>query len=124
MIKSRVGLLFTFGMVLCTATAQVFMKLAGQESLKSSGFAGQFITNPWLWMSLLFSGCGLLFWVIALRTIPLSKAYPWTALIYVLTPIASMVLFNDLLMTKQLIGLSCIVLGVLLTNWGVKNDHP
>lgn len=120
MTESRVGILFTFGMVLCTAAAQIFMKLAGQHSLESSDLAGQFYTNPWLWISLAFSGSGLLFWMIALRSIPLSKAYPWTALIYVLTPIASIVLFNDTLNIKQIFGLSCIVLGVVLTSLGAK----
>lgn len=84
------------------------------------GFA--FIVNPWLWGSFLASGMGLVFWSIALRGMPLAKAYPWTAMIYVLTSIASILVFNDSVDFRYCTGMVLVVLGVFIAARGVINS--
>lgn len=59
-------------------------------------------------------------WLLTLRQLPLASAYPWTALIYVLTPLTSAVLFDDVVNTKHVIGMACIVAGVFFSADGVE----
>ena len=113
---------FLGSMILCMATSQVFLKLAGTHATAGhSGAAHAFLANPWFWFSLMATGAGFVCWLMTLRTMPLAAAYPWTALIYVITPLASSVLFGDVLSGRYLLGMSSIIAGVLLTTGGVKH---
>jgi len=58
--------------------------------------------------------------MITLRHIPLTLAHPWTALIYVSTPIASVLFFGDALNTRYIVGMIGIVCGVTLATGGIK----
>ena len=62
----------------------------------------------------------MLCWLMTLRNMPLAVAYPWTALIYVLTPLVSAVLFGDVLSAKYMLGMTSIIAGVVLTSGGVE----
>lgn len=122
---SRQSFMITFGFIrswllvagmICSMTAaQLSFKMAGLESLEAIGLMESWILNPWLWTALVSSGIGMLFWLFALRRLPLSIAYPWTALIYVLTPLFSALVFQDILSIRYGIGMALIVLGVLIT---------
>jgi drug/metabolite transporter (DMT)-like permease len=117
-----VSTLFLAGMVFFMASAQVMFKFAGNHSVGQVELVGSFISNPWLWAGLLLSGAGMVCWIRVLRGLPLARAYPWTALIYVITPLASAALFGDVLSGRYLLGLVCIVAGVFIANGGVVRD--
>lgn len=102
--------------------AQVAFKFAGNHAVVQIGLVRGLISNPWLWIGLLFSAVGMLCWILTLRKISLASAYPWTALIYVSTPLASALLFDDPLGAKYLIGLTSIVIGVFFTARGVNSE--
>ncbi|MFM8331953.1 MAG: DMT family transporter [Candidatus Methylumidiphilus sp.] len=104
------------------ASAQIMFKFAGNHSVGQAGLVDAFVSNPWLWGGLLASGSGMACWVLALRGLPLARAYPWTALVYVITPLASVVLFGDVLSGQYLFGLACIVVGVFIAAGGVARD--
>lgn len=53
-------------------------------------------------------------WVWALRTVELSKAYPYFALGFVLVPLFSAWMFNEILTGKYAVGVALIVAGVIL----------
>lgn len=69
----------------------------------------------------LLSGAGTLYvlsgvlWVWALRTIPLSKAYPVFALAFVLVPLISIFAFNETVNMRYWIGVALIVSGVVIS---------
>lgn len=54
-------------------------------------------------------------WALALEKTPLTVAYPFVALNFVLTPAAAYVLLGDPINLLQLLGLALIVAGVTLT---------
>lgn len=109
------------GMIIFMTAAQVMFKLAGNHVVAQMGLVRALMSNPWLWIGLLLSGAGMLCWLLTLRKTPLASAYPWTALIYVFTPLASALLFNDPLDGKYLLGLGSIVAGVFFTAGGVNS---
>jgi multidrug transporter EmrE-like cation transporter len=110
------------GMIGCVASSQVMLKFAGNHISPNVSMGFAFIVNPWLWGSFLASGMGLVFWSIALRGMPLAKAYPWTAMIYVLTSIASILVFNDSVDFRYCTGMVLVVLGVFIAARGVINS--
>lgn len=106
-------------MIVCISISQILLKLAGNYAAAQVDMLSAFLGNSWLLAGLFASAAGLVFWLLALRCLPLAVAYPWTALIYVITPVASSLLFNDFLSVKYVLGMTCIVAGVILTTGGV-----
>jgi len=112
--------LLVAGMIFSMTAAQIFFKMAGLKSLGAVGFMGGWIQNSWVWAAFAVSGIGMLFWLLALRHLPLSIAYPWTAMIYVLTPLGSVLVFQDILSIQYGIGIAFIVLGVFIATSGAN----
>jgi multidrug transporter EmrE-like cation transporter len=107
------------GTIAAMVAAQVMYKFAGLWSRDHVGLLAAFILNPWMWVGLGCAVVGMVLWLLALRHLPLSAAYPWTALVYVFTPIASALIFGDLLRAEYLTGLGLIAVGVIITTRGV-----
>lgn len=72
--------------------------------------AGLFIGAMFLY------GASTLIWVVALKTIPLSKAYPFMALGFILVPIAAHYVFSEKLSFNHLVGLALVVLGLIVAS--------
>jgi drug/metabolite transporter (DMT)-like permease len=118
--RNRGAAVWLGGMVACMATAQVVFKFAGIHAASEPDIPQAILANPWLWGGLACAAAGTLCWLLALRTLSLARAYPWTATIYVLTPLASALLFGDVLDGKFLLGMTLIAGGVILTTGGVE----
>lgn len=112
--------LLVLGMVGSTTTSQLCFKMAGLHSVRKAALVPAWIFNPWLWVALVSSAIGMVFWLLALRRLPLSAAYPWTAMVYVLTPLGSAFLFQDTLSMRYILGMTCIVSGVFITASGAS----
>ena len=116
------GRLFLGTMILCMAGSQILLKFAGLSMATRDDVLKALITNPFLWGSLLASAVGLTCWLVTLRDMALSAAYPWTALIYVITPLASAVSFDEALGVRYIVGMAAIVTGIFITASGL--DKP
>ncbi len=64
---------------------------------------------------------GMLFWLIALKKMPLSRAYPCTALIYIITPFLGFFYWDEHLTFNYFLGLAFIVLGIVITTKATAN---
>lgn len=107
-------------MIVLMAAAQLLFKQAGLHAGARPELPGGLLFNPWLWAGLAVSAVGMLCWLLALRVLPLAAAYPWTALIYVLTPLASALCFGDALSSHYAGGMLLVVTGVFLAAGGVR----
>jgi len=58
-----------------------------------------------------------------LRRLPLSVAAPVIALVYVLVPLASRLVFDDAVSTKMWLGMLLVVCGVTLVAQGSKSEQ-
>jgi drug/metabolite transporter (DMT)-like permease len=92
--------------------AQFFYKCAGSWLVEYK--FQYFILNIWLWLGLVASIFGMIFWLITLNKVPLSKAYPWTAIIYIFTPLLGLIFWNEQLDFNYLMGLFFILLGIFI----------
>lgn len=110
---------FLAGMILCMTASQILLKFAGLYSVTYASAVEGFVRNPWLWAALGASAGGICCWLLTLRRLPLSVAYPWTALIYGITPLAGAWIFAEVLTGRYAIGMMLILAGVVLTSRGV-----
>lgn len=110
---------FLAGMILCMTASQIFLKFAGLHLVAHVSTLEGFVRNPWLWAAICTSAGGICCWLLTLRRLPLSVAYPWTALIYIITPLAGAWIFAEVLNGSYAIGIMLILLGVVLTSRGV-----
>jgi len=69
---------------------------------------------PSMWAAVaLYAGATLL-WVRILTSVPLSRAYPFAALAFVLVPAAGYLFFHEPITIRYAIGVTFIVVGVVI----------
>lgn len=113
-MPSRFSLpLFLF--ILCSVAAQLSLKASATYSAQAENFIAAWLLNPCLWFSFVCYASSFIFWLHTLRALPLSSAYPWTALIYVLTPAAAVLIWQEQLSFTYFGGIICILCGILIT---------
>lgn len=75
------------------------------------------ITNLWLWAALLIQFLSALFWMWILRSVPLSQAYPFIALCFVVVPLLSFLFMHEQVSLSYMLGSGLIVAGIVATRW-------
>lgn len=93
------------------ACGQVLFKVASTAWPQGSGLMG-LATVPWFWVALVVYGGATLAWLLALRTVPLSVAYPFFALAFFIVPLLSWWLLGEPVGPRQWIGAVLIAAGV------------
>jgi len=96
-------------------SSQIMYKFAGLWALSNPGLLGTALKNPWITIGLGSAMIAMVLWLMILRQLSLTEAYPWTALIYIITPIASTIIFGELLKPQYFLGLALVVVGVYIT---------
>jgi multidrug transporter EmrE-like cation transporter len=97
----------TSGQLLLKAGAQRVSGAARLEFLLSAATDVRVLAGLALW------GASAVCWLYVLRVTPLSRAYPLYSLTYVLTPLASLWVFDERVHGVQLAGMALIVLGII-----------
>tara|TARA_B100001939_G_C16771754_1_gene542955 strand:+ start:350 stop:730 length:381 start_codon:yes stop_codon:yes gene_type:complete len=72
------------------------------------------IQIPWFYMALLTYGLATILWLYILQRIPLSVAYPFTALAMVIVPIFSVFLFEEKLTYSYFMGSILVISGIAI----------
>lgn len=72
------------------------------------------LTNPWVISAFVAAFGASLFWMWALSRMPLSKAYPFTALSLPIVAIIASLLFHESLDTAKVLGTALIMSGVIV----------
>lgn len=77
-------------------------------------FALKALFNPLIFFGLALYAVGAFLWIIVLSRVPLSFAYPFTALNFVLVTTGSAVFLREHVPANRIAGVALIVLGVLV----------
>jgi drug/metabolite transporter (DMT)-like permease len=96
--------------VLGMASGQILFKLASGRG----GFTAIFL-SPIFWSAVILYGVITVFWVLLLREVELSRAYPIIAATYVIVPAASVLLLGEKLGSTYVLGVVLIVIGIVLS---------
>ncbi len=76
------------------------------------------LSNPWIISGFLSAFLAALSWLLAMTKFPLSYAYPFTSLTFVLIPFASLFLFREPITLLRSLGTAIIVLGLIVGSRG------
>ena len=109
--------LFALITVLLNGGAQLLLRQAAMTGAMPASPA-TLVKNIWFMAGVAAYGVSVLTWLFVLRRVPLAVAAPFVALVYVLVPLASRVLFSDPISTKMWLGMLLVVLGVTLVAEG------
>ncbi|MEH6811444.1 MAG: EamA family transporter [Motiliproteus sp.] len=113
-----------FLIILCViiiASGQILFKVVGLRSV--DGFSAQSLLSDHVTLGTLLFALTLymistFLWIHILRTVPLSTAYPFMALSFVLVPLSSWVIFKEPMSWSDGTGATLIVLGIVLMSRG------
>jgi drug/metabolite transporter (DMT)-like permease len=99
------------------AAGQLLFKKAATTLPLSFSILG-FLLNGWLICALMLYGVTTLGWILVLRYVPLSLAYPFMGLAFVMVPIFSWVFLGESLHWRSLAGGAVILVGIILASNG------
>jgi multidrug transporter EmrE-like cation transporter len=77
-------------------------------------FFVKFFTSPWIVSVILATGFAALCWVAALSHLELSRAYPFTALSFVIVLLLSTAFFGEPLTPAKIVGVGLVVTGLVI----------
>lgn len=106
--------------IVCMVVVQVLYKYAGLHLQQHHELWSAWVYNPALIAALIMLAVGMVLWLLTLRNLPLTRAYPWTAAIYIITPLVSIIVFGESLKLEYYMGMVLIVIGIMLTTKGAK----
>jgi drug/metabolite transporter (DMT)-like permease len=97
------------------AGGQILFKLAADRSGAAGSLGERLLglaANPFFIAALVLYAALTIFWVWILTFTPLSRAYVFVALAFVLTPFAGMAFFGEQISARLLIGIALVVVGL------------
>jgi multidrug transporter EmrE-like cation transporter len=116
---------YVFLTVLLTVYGQLVIKwqvLAAGAFPEASGekmlFLARLLINPWIVSALAAALAAAVTWMAAMTKLDLSHAYPFLSTVFVLVPVASVLMFNEPVTTPKIVGLALIVAGIAIGGQG------
>lgn len=106
-------LIMSLGQILFKKTA-ISIALSSNEGLGLMDVMLKALSVPWLYMALCVYAVATIFWLYILQRIPLTLAYPFSALAMVLVPIIAVYLFGERLTGSYWIGVIFIFTGIII----------
>jgi len=100
------------------ASGQLLFKLGADRWRGDSlvQLAGSFLSSPHLMGAVFLYAITILVWIYVLKTLPLSIAYPLTALSYILVPVFSLVILGEKVSINTMVGSGLIIAGIIVTH--------
>lgn len=99
---------------LALTAGQILFKRAANRVDLTGAWLLELARIPAMWAAIaLYAGATLL-WVRILATVPLSRAYPFAALAFVLVPAAGYFLFDEPVNARYVLGAALIIGGVIV----------
>ncbi|WP_424810480.1 EamA family transporter [Roseococcus sp. YIM B11640] len=116
------GYAFVFATLAFTAIGQILLKWRATEvgrSLVTPGAVAYIIgmfSDLYVWFGLGMAVVASVCWMLAVQNLPVTVAYPFMALSFIIVPILAMFLLGESLSLGQGFGMLLIVAGVTLAN--------
>ncbi|MBK5961109.1 hypothetical protein CCR97_23305 [Rhodoplanes elegans] len=114
---SAFQILLLAGYALGMVGGQMLFKLAALRLPAEAGVAtrlASLVQNGWFVAAVLLYGVLSVFWVWVLTFTPLSRAYPFVALAFAVTPLVAALAFSEPLSLRLVLGILVIAGGLVL----------
>ncbi|GAU83160.1 EamA family transporter [Bosea sp. BIWAKO-01] len=116
--------IWTVFIALDTATQLAFKW--GADGLADMDFGLQMMirasTLPGVWLAAIGYAATFIVWMLILRDMPLSRAFPMTGLAYVTVPLLAWLALGERIDAVQAGGIALIVAGVIALGWEDEED--
>lgn len=77
----------------------------------------EILSNYWLLGALFLYACTSALWVYVLRVTPLSLAYAFTAVSYIIVPAVGWIVFKESFSVQVILGMGFVIVGITLIGW-------
>lgn len=107
-------ILLLLGYAVAMAGGQLIFKLAANRATPDGSLIDRLfgLVNPYFVLAVLLYAALSVLWVWILTFTPLSRAYPFVALAFAITPVLGVLIFAEAFSTKLLIGIGLILCGL------------
>jgi len=102
--------------VFCIAAGQVLFKLSA-NNLRDTLSIWTLFFDPLFILAVLIYGLTTIGWVWCLQEIPLSRAYLFMALGYIVVPVFGILFFKEALTMRYFLSMLLIISGILCSIW-------
>ena len=121
-----VSVIFAVGgqLVLKTAMREIG-RIGGAEFLAAGETISRALREPRLWIGLALFGVSALFWMVVLSRVPLSVAYPFVGISYVLIVASSRFILHEQVPALRWVGVLVVAIGIAIVGLsfrGVTNQ--
>ncbi len=96
------------------AAGQILFKRAAAQIDTGAPWMLELARLPAMWAAVALYAVSTLLWVRILTTVPLSRAYPFVALAFVLVPAAGYLFFQEPITLRYALGTALIIVGVVV----------
>jgi len=110
---SAIAMAFALVTVTLNGSAQLLLRKAALSGASPTN-PQSLITNGWFMGGIFAYAFSVLTWLFVLKRVPLSVAAPFVALVYVVVPVVSRLVFGDTILPRMWAGMLLIVIGVTL----------
>ena len=101
-------------LILLVSLLSCAAQLCQKQAAYLSGKQARKRVLQWIMLSLVLLGAAMLLWLVVLRVVPVSVAYPMLSLNFVLVALAARLIWRETYSLQQWIGTLVIVAGVAL----------
>jgi len=109
-------LAFIVSSVILGACAQLVLKFGAKRS--ADGGLWKILTRPQTIVGLALNGIAAALWILALRSVDLSYAFPWLSLNFVLVPLGAALFHGERIDRGRVVGMVAIAVGVAIVAVG------
>lgn len=101
--------------IVANAVGQILFKISADRMRdQAEGLIVAYVTSPYIWFAIGFYFAASFVWVWVLQWLPLSTAYPVMSLVFILVPLAGILLFNETQDFRFFFGAALILCGIFL----------
>lgn len=118
-------ILITFFWISITILTRSFSSICLKKAadVTGDGTLLEGLLNPWyagaLFSLIIQAGS----WIMVLRVISLTKAYPFMSLVFIINIVAAQWIFHESIHTLHIVGIACILFGVVFSHRTEELDY-
>jgi len=102
---------------LMLSAGQILFKRAADtgQPLRQVGDAIGLAGNPYMWAAFAIYGTATVFWIYLVQQVPLTRAYPFAALSFVIVPFFAWCVLGEAISPRYVLGIVLIGAGICLS---------
>lgn len=95
-------------------------RIGGAEVSQAGDTLARAVKEPVLWLGLILFGISALFWLVVLSRVPLSIAYPFVGISYILIVLLARVVLNEHVPLMRWLGVVVVAAGIAIIGFSFR----